>query len=159
MTMSNHRGVVCGVDFSHSGLLASGGNDGMLNIWDQRASVPVAVFNQHRAAAIKALAWHPTQSNVLASGGGSADRTLRLWDVAARRCFNWRDTRAQVTGVMWSKHTAELCTSHGAPNIIVFFLLFLFYLESSLSGRCTGYADDGSIGIWNSPALLRVARE
>jgi WD40 repeat protein len=82
---------------------------------------------------VKALSWHPSQSNVLASGGGSADRSLRLWDVSARRCFNFGDARAQVTGVVWSKQTHELCTSHG-------------------------YADDGSVVLWTNPDLVQLTR-
>jgi WD40 repeat protein len=87
------------------GRLASGGNDGLLNMWDLRrlTTQPTRLtFEQHRAAAVKAIAWHPDVRNVLASGGGSADRYLRLWDVDARRCFNRRDSRSQVTGLLWS---------------------------------------------------------
>jgi cell division cycle 20-like protein 1 (cofactor of APC complex) len=32
-------------------------------------------------AAVKALAWSPHQSGLLASGGGTADRTIRFWNV------------------------------------------------------------------------------
>ena len=41
--------------------LASGGNDNLLNIWDERrvaTAPPVFSFDQHHAA-VKALAWCP----------------------------------------------------------------------------------------------------
>lgn len=31
-------------------------------------------------AAVKGIAWHPTKLGIIASGGGSEDRCLRLWD-------------------------------------------------------------------------------
>jgi WD40 repeat protein len=116
------------------GRLASGGNDGQLNVWDlRRPSEPTVAFEQHRAAAVKAIAWHPDVRNVLASGGGSADRYLRLWDVDARRCFNRRDTRSQVTGLLWSTQHNELISSHG-------------------------YSEEAALALWTTPDLHRVAQ-
>jgi hypothetical protein len=46
LMLQQHRGIVCGLDFSASALLASGGNDGLLCIWDQRSTAPVVVFEQ-----------------------------------------------------------------------------------------------------------------
>jgi WD40 repeat protein len=133
-TLSSHRGVVCGLAFGPDGRLASGGNDGQLNVWDlRRPSEPTVAFEQHRAAAVKAIAWHPDVRNVLASGGGSADRYLRLWDVDARRCFNRRDTRSQVTGLLWSTQHNELISSHG-------------------------YSEEAALALWTTPDLHRVAQ-
>lgn len=33
-------------------------------------------------AAVKGIAWHPMKQGIIASGGGSEDRCLRLWDNA-----------------------------------------------------------------------------
>ena len=62
-------------------------NDNLLNIWDDRyASTNTHTTDQSlfrldaHQAAVKALAWCPWQRNLLASGGGTADRTLRLWN-------------------------------------------------------------------------------
>nr|CAD1821298.1 unnamed protein product [Ananas comosus var. bracteatus] len=73
-----HRMEVCGLKWSGSGQqLASGGNDNLLHIWDlSMASSALAPgqnqwrhrFEDHMAA-VKALAWCPFQSNLLASGG------------------------------------------------------------------------------------------
>jgi len=40
---------------------------------------PIYKFNDHNAA-VKALAWSPHQHGLLASGGGTADRTIRFWN-------------------------------------------------------------------------------
>lgn len=39
------------------------------------------IIYQHEAA-VKGIAWHPIKQGILASGGGSEDRCLRIWDNA-----------------------------------------------------------------------------
>ena len=85
--------------------LASGGNDNLLHIWDIAASGRAAVPGQntylHRfedhMAAVKALAWCPFQSNVLASGGGGGDRCIKFWNTHTGACLNSVDTGSQVS--------------------------------------------------------------
>lgn len=57
--------------------LASGGNDNLLMIWDAANDRPTHRITAHQAA-VKALAWCPFQSNLLATGGGTADRTIKF---------------------------------------------------------------------------------
>ena len=82
-TLHGHQQEVCGLKWAPGGVqLASGGNDNLLNIWDERrvaTAPPVFSFDQHHAA-VKALAWCPWQKNLLASGGGTADRMIRFWN-------------------------------------------------------------------------------
>lgn len=81
--------------------LASGGNDNLLNIWPQlygqlySRGQPLHVFNAHQAA-VKALAWCPWQPGVLASGGGTADRCIRIWNANSGTLLNTTDTKSQV---------------------------------------------------------------
>ena len=48
------------------------------------------------AAAVKALAWCPFQSNLLASGGGTADRCIKFWNTHTGALLNSIDTGSQV---------------------------------------------------------------
>ena len=70
-----HSQEICGLAWSQDGRhLASGGNDNVLNIWSAEAGQcyarPEPTFSlQEHQAAVKALAWCPWQSNILASGG------------------------------------------------------------------------------------------
>lgn len=57
----------------------SGGNDNQLNIWNLQSESPVITIRQHQSA-VRALAWSPNQHGLLASGGGVADKTIRLWN-------------------------------------------------------------------------------
>ena len=111
--LKSHRSEVCGLSWSLDGTqLASGGNDNMLYIWDVTHRVPRLALEEHHAA-VKALAWCPFARNVLASGGGTADRTLRLWDASSGALKNSVDTRSQVCAVLWSRRDKELLSSHG----------------------------------------------
>ncbi|XP_024873491.1 cell division cycle protein 20 homolog [Temnothorax curvispinosus] len=118
-TINAHAREVCGLKWSPDGqYLASGGNDDMLQIWSsitgQRHSQtqPIYSFNHHQAA-VKALAWCPWQNNVLASGGGTADRTIRFWNCNVGSCLNTIDTKSQVCALLWSTNYKEIVSGHG----------------------------------------------
>ena len=132
-TLQGHEHEVCGLEWSPftapgtSGLpqLASGGDDNLLNVWDPESFslsstgsdsacgiTPRLTLTQH-CAAVKALAWCPWQQNLLASGGGTADRTLRLWNTSTGVCVSSADTKSQVTSIQWSLTRRELVTAHG----------------------------------------------
>lgn len=117
-----HAGEVCGLKWSPSGgLLATGANDNNLCVWDDRClgrggcawPRPLFRFEQHRAA-VKALAWCPWQRGCLASGGGTVDRTIRIWDTnGSGACLSALDTSAQVCSLQWAQHEKELVSCHG----------------------------------------------
>lgn len=111
-----HDQEVCGLAWSLDGkYLASGGNDNKLCIYDaNRTGDAEALFilTEHMAA-VKALAWCPYQVNVLATGGGSADRCIKLWNVSSGTLLNSIDTGSQVCSLRWNPHEKELLSSHG----------------------------------------------
>lgn len=132
--LRGHDQEVCGLKWSPSGnQLASGGNDNMLLIWDAASqsagttanagatftsnegasySRPVHRLDAHQAA-VKALAWCPFQSNLLASGGGTADRHIRFWNTMTGAQLNQIDTGSQVCALQWNPHEKEILSSHG----------------------------------------------
>ncbi|KAF7018183.1 unnamed protein product [Triticum aestivum] len=121
-TYRGHSQEVCGLKWSGSGRqLASGGNDNLLHIWDvsMASSAQSAGRTQwlHRmedhSAAVKALAWCPFQSNLLASGGGANDRCIKFWNTHTGACLNSVDTGSQVCALLWNKNDRELLSSHG----------------------------------------------
>ncbi|XP_060801427.1 cell division cycle protein 20 homolog [Amyelois transitella] len=125
-TIDAHTQEICGLKWSPDGrYLASGGNDNLLNIWPiaqgQHYSQPQYLysFNQHLAA-VKGLAWCPWSAGILASGGGTADRTIRIWNVNTGANINTVDTKSQVCSIVWSTHYKELVSGHGyAHNQLV----------------------------------------
>jgi cell division cycle protein 20 (cofactor of APC complex) len=74
--------------------------------------VPCLLMKQHKAA-MKALDWCPFHCGLLASGGGTSDRTIKLWNLNSGAMLNSLDTGLQVCSLLWSKHQRELCSSHG----------------------------------------------
>lgn len=134
-TLAGHTQEICGLKWSPNGTqLASGGNDNVVCIWDGQQVgnrwTPKYRFDHHTAA-VKALAWCPWQTNVLATGGGTADRHLRFWNTATGNCINSIDTKSQVCSILWSPNDKELVTSHG-------------YCHNQLT-------------VWKYPSLARMA--
>ena len=116
--LTAHKQEVCGLKWSFDErLLASGGNDNKLFVWDaalhaqnsmasSRAaagatasssviSEPLCRFEDHTAA-VKAVAWSPHQHGLLASGGGTADRHIRFWNANTSVALHKIDTGSQV---------------------------------------------------------------
>jgi cell division cycle protein 20 (cofactor of APC complex) len=112
-SLLNHTQEVCGLSWSPDGTqLASGGNDNMVNIWDIGQTTPRFTFNQHKAA-VKALSWCPWQNNLLATGGGSYDKTIKFWNTQLGNCVSTVDTGSQVCALLWNSEYRELVSSHG----------------------------------------------
>jgi cell division cycle protein 20 (cofactor of APC complex) len=132
---TGHTQEVCGLKWNEEGTcLASGGNENYLCLWDASMSgsettttttsrngavgrvlsdaAPRLVLRSHRAA-VKALDWCPFHRGLLASGGGTSDRTIKFWNSSSGAMLNSVDTGSQVCSIIWSKHQRELCSSHG----------------------------------------------
>jgi cell division cycle protein 20 (cofactor of APC complex) len=144
MELLGHSGEVCGLKWRADGeLLASGGNDNVVNIWDGRVgdvtegSRGVARWTKrNHSAAVKvicllavisvicaqssffleALAWCPWQPSLLASGGGTNDATVHVWNSTTGGRLHSLKMPAQVTSIHWSPHKKEFLTTHGYPT-------------------------------------------
>lgn len=111
--LEGHTQEICGLKWSWDGTqLASGSNDNNLMIWDLSLSQAQFCFNQHKAA-VKALAWCPWQKNLLASGGGTQDKTMKFWNTDTGSLVQSMNTDSQVCAIVWNKYEKELVTSHG----------------------------------------------
>ena len=84
---------------------------------------------RHHIAAVKAIAWCPWQSSLLASGGGSADKSIKLWNVNSGSLINSIDTKSQVSSLVWATEYKEIVSAHGGQN--------------------------NEIAIWKYPAMVR----
>lgn len=114
-----HEKEVCGLKWSSNKTqLASGGNDCLVNIYDARQIgagrqvLPTFTFTEH-VAAVKALSWAPFQTDLLATGGGTADRSIKFWNTTSGALLDSIDTESQVCSLLWSQNSRELVSSHG----------------------------------------------
>lgn len=111
-----HDQEICGLKWSPDGRhLASGANDNLVAVWDSNMSheaTPIHVFREHTAA-VKAVSWCPWQSNILATGGGTADGKIRIWNIYNGSILQTQDVKSQISCLLWSKEHKELISSHG----------------------------------------------
>ncbi|KAJ3372718.1 hypothetical protein GGF31_001743 [Allomyces arbusculus] len=126
-----HDGTVCGLQPAPFGgvgdvpLLATGGNDNAVRIWDVRSGMRTARTTYWHAAAVKALAWCPANSALLLTGAGAADRSVRVFDTATSgdAPLVRFQTDSQIVHAAWtaaSANRAEILTVHGHDPRISF---------------------------------------
>lgn len=118
---NTHVAEVCGVEYRADGLqFSTGGNDNMVAIWDARNMGGQAIFQKtnHRAA-VKAMAWCPFQSLLLATGGGTSDKCIHFWNTSTGARVNLIETESQISSLNWgfTKGTGyEVVATHGYPS-------------------------------------------
>eukprot|EP00826_Nyctotherus_ovalis_P010857 TRINITY_DN12837_c0_g1_i7.p1 TRINITY_DN12837_c0_g1~~TRINITY_DN12837_c0_g1_i7.p1 ORF type:complete len:362 (+),score=41.56 TRINITY_DN12837_c0_g1_i7:109-1194(+) len=111
-----HKQKVCNLKWSLDGrFLASGGCDNKALVWDLHHVSPLLTLSGHTAA-VKGLAWNPLSGNLLATGGGTDDRSIKIWDCVDNKCLKSTDTGSQVCCMEFSKRGHELITTHGYMN-------------------------------------------
>ncbi|VEU19678.1 DEKNAAC100436 [Brettanomyces naardenensis] len=131
-----HKQEVCGLRWNvDENKLASGGNDNKLFVWDGVEDEPLYRFTEHQAA-VKAIAWSPHQRGILASGGGTADRRIKVWNTITGLKVHDVDTGSQVCNLAWSKTSNELVSTHGySRNQIVIWKYSTMQQVASLTGH------------------------
>ncbi|KAI6696113.1 hypothetical protein NL676_016232 [Syzygium grande] len=179
-TYRGHTQEVCGLKWSASGQqLASGGNDNILHIWDRSvasSNSPTQWLHrlEEHTAAVKALAWCPFQGNLLASGGGGGDRSIKFWNTHTGACLNSVDTGSQVCSLLWNKNERELLSSHGFtqnqltlwkyPSMVKIAELtghtsrVLFMAQSPDGCTVASAAGDETLRFWNVFGVPEVAK-
>eukprot|EP00916_Digyalum_oweni_P014409 GHVL01023647.1.p1 GENE.GHVL01023647.1~~GHVL01023647.1.p1 ORF type:complete len:444 (-),score=69.32 GHVL01023647.1:266-1597(-) len=158
--LNGHQGAVCGLEWNHDHtLLASGGNDNILNIWEHTnfASRKAKYRITDHCAAVRAVAWCPWQRNLLASGGGTSDRSIKFWNASTGKMLDEIKTDSQICSLQWGVNEREIVSTHGYSrnNIAVW-----KYPSLSCIGDLTGHQErvlassvspDGSVLLTASP--------
>ncbi|KAK6464866.1 anaphase promoting complex, Cdc20, Cdh1, and Ama1 subunits [Scheffersomyces coipomensis] len=120
-----HTAEICGLEYRSDGIqFASGGNDNLVSIWDVRQShsstsgQPLFTKTNHKAA-VKALSWCPYQPSLLATGGGSSDKTINFWNTTTGARVNTIETGSQISSLNWGYANGiglEIVATHGFPT-------------------------------------------
>jgi cell division cycle 20-like protein 1 (cofactor of APC complex) len=143
--LRGHKHEACGLRWSPDwSMLATGANDNKMLIWSAAynklnpltgQTTPLWKFSEHKAA-VKAIAWSPHQSGIIASGGGSHDRTIRFQSVATGEACGLIDVGAQVTQLAWAPHANELASTQGfSQNSLILWRYPSLSKVATLSGH------------------------
>ncbi|MCO5613870.1 hypothetical protein L7F22_068148 [Adiantum nelumboides] len=133
-----HTQSVCGMSYrADSALLATGGNDNVVKVWDRRSNTAKMQKERHRAA-VRALSWSPMNSSLLATGGGTLDKSIHFWNVTQGTRLQSIQTDAQVTALHWSYRYKEIASCHGT------------------SAASEGSATPSYLNLWSYPSLDKL---
>jgi WD40 repeat protein len=61
---------------------------------------------------VKAIAWCPWKTSLLATGGGSHDKKIILWNGNKNVVESKIDTNSQIVAVEWKESTKQLVSGH-----------------------------------------------
>ena len=134
--LCGHQQEVCGLTWAGDGrTLASGGNDNCVQLWSLvGGEQPLSTITAHQVrfivdyryylgkykfisfcaqSAVKAVSWCPWQAGILATAGGTVDRTVRVWNTASMTQLQHTDTGSQVSSIAWNAEYREMITGHG----------------------------------------------
>jgi uncharacterized protein len=105
------EGILC-LDFSPDGsLLASGGEDGAVRIWDPRGTKPIRTLEGHTGP-VTSLAFSPDGTTLVSSG-----RTVRMWDVGRGREKGSPDAGPWAESVAISPEGDRLAVGGANPGL------------------------------------------
>ncbi|ELA41050.1 uncharacterized protein VICG_01932 [Vittaforma corneae ATCC 50505] len=109
---SFHMQEVCGISVNNDKrFVGTGGNDNKIIVLDFRKDDTYYKKLEEHKAAVKALSWSPLYSTKFISGGGTADKTLKQWDINLETslqqsmCFE-----SQICNVKWLENDKILST-------------------------------------------------
>jgi len=92
---------ICGIDYNGGNYLACGRNNNRVDIYDVRnMNAPFYRSLRHNAG-VKAVKFAPQQSYLIATGGGTHDKTIHLWDVTDGSTKHSINTGNQICGIHW----------------------------------------------------------
>jgi len=118
--MKYHSHKIVGMKWSPDGrYILSGGDDDKILVHDNYNDKKIFESNEHKSA-VKALSWCPGISHKFVSGGGTNDKTIKIWNLNkntddSKSCLlTSKDTNEQVCFVNWSEiNPNEIISTHG----------------------------------------------
>lgn len=165
MTIEAHRSAVQAVAYSPSGMLASGGADRLVKLWDATSGELTRTYRGHRDF-VSAVAFSP-DGKLLASAGH--DGQIRVWMTSSRRLYRILSRRAKVVhGLAFSPAGELLAAASTDGRVRVWNVrrrrLLRSFGDGSAGYRSVAFAPDGhwlaaaseggAIRLWNTERLL-----
>lgn len=92
---------------NHAGTVISGGGRTILVPYGRHK------YRLMHSAAVKAIAFAPWQSSLLATGGGTNDKAIHFYHTRSGACLATINVFAQVTSLIWSGTRREIAATFG----------------------------------------------
>ncbi|TFK31416.1 hypothetical protein BDQ12DRAFT_671887, partial [Crucibulum laeve] len=92
------------------------------NVWDgrlgdvgegARGSAKWTKRNHIAVVKVEAIAWCPSQPALLASGGGTNDATINVWNTTIDARLHFVRMPSRVTSIQWAPHRKEILSTRG----------------------------------------------
>ena len=170
---------ICGLKWDNSmKFLASGGYDNIVNIWDYRNVNEIRNNFQGHKSAIKALDWNNNKAGILITGGGTYDKSIKMWDInkTNNKPIFHINTGSQISSVFWNYNYSrenQFITSHGNPGNDIKLWCYhdesgtafkwknLFFESNRILGMCkspngkiiASLSEDESLSFWDIRSL------
>ena len=73
---------------------------------------PFLILNKHKGP-VRALQWSPWHNNILATGGGKKDNSIKFFNTDTKSVVNEFNTGSPVCQILWNKYEKEIISSQG----------------------------------------------
>ena len=100
--------------------ILSSGNDSKVLVFDVRKEKS-SIFKINHEGPVRAIGWNPKKKGIFASGGGSTDKTLRLWNLTRKTKIDEVLVGSQICDLKFSPLENEIITSLGGKSNVVEF--------------------------------------
>ncbi|KAI0791030.1 WD40 repeat-like protein [Abortiporus biennis] len=127
--ITRHKSKVIGCRWNQDGkYLATSDRDGVVFVWDARANKVLSNGDRlggkmKHHAPVKALAWCPWQTDLLATGSSYPDGKIRIFSIKSTspipQPVHVIPLHTATTSLQWSPHCKEILSTHGpswSPN-------------------------------------------
>ena len=79
---------------------------------DENIIEPFLILNKHKGP-VRALQWSPYNNNILATGGGKKDNTIKFFNADTKSVISEYNTGSPVCQILWNKYEKEIISSQG----------------------------------------------
>lgn len=128
----------CAVVFDRTGDRFASTGATCASVWDMRnLDAPVCSFTGH-CSQVRAISFSPTAKNRIATGGGSQDKHVKIWDCETGQEIAAANAGSQVCNLFWNGEKNEIITTEGFDDRTI---TFWDASELKVVGSIAGHQD------------------